>query len=137
MKCQRLFIAKRSILSICVVGSLVLIPAVRPFACDCSSQPDGGGSTSDSSDSSGSGTSDTGRSGGSGAKSGSEASSNGPSDTPSQPDGQGSTADSRNGNGPSSFKLIECSNPLWSDFLPCFERMVKSREAFVSQPKED
>jgi hypothetical protein len=120
--------------TIIVAMMMILTLTSAPSACEGVSSGD---QSSDSGASSGSGTSDTGGSGGSGAKSGSEASSNGPSDTSSQPDGQRSTADSRNGNGPSNFKLIECSNPLWSDFLPCFEQMVREREAFVSQPGKE
>lgn len=109
MKCQKLLIS-----GLCVLA-LTTSP-IHLFACDHSSQADTGGSSSDKGDSKKGG--DT-RAGSAGAASGTS--------------GHSSVSDS-NGNGPSNFQLINCSDPFWSDFMPCFERMTKSREAFVSYP---
>ena len=101
-----------------------------------------GGQSSDSGDSSGSGTSDTGGSGQAGGNSGasSTGTQSGISSDTSQnhqsADGQRSTADSRNGNSPVNFQFIECSNPIFKTLTPCFEQMVREREAFVSQPAD-
>ena len=113
MKCQRLFIT-----TLCALV-LTTSPMIAS-ACDHSSQQGTGGSSSASSDSNGS----TGS-----ASSGSRGDTNG---------GQASQAtQNSDANGPSNYQLIRCDNPIFKNFVPCFEQMVKEREAYVSQPKEN
>lgn len=111
MKCQKLFITSL------LVSGLSFAPLIveSPLACDHSSQSDTGESSSASNDSRGSNDSDTSNDAGRSNTS--------------------SATSERDGNGPSNFQLIDCSDPFWADFLPCFERMVKERENFVSQPE--
>jgi hypothetical protein len=111
MKCQKLLIT-----ALCGLALSMTVKPMMLHACAPSSQQDTGESSNASSDSKGSKNSDT---------LGSQDKSN-----------IGSATSERNsGNSPSNFQLIDCSDPFWSDFIPCFEQMVKSREAFVSQPK--
>ena len=105
------------------VGVLIItLMCFGQTATACSDHSGGsqsGGQSSDTGDSSGNDGQETGGSGGTGGQS------TGYADI--------STGD---GNGPSNFKLIECSNPIFKNLTPCFERMVREREAFVSQPAD-
>lgn len=112
MKCQKLF-------TIIVLGAILATQPMPLFACDHSSQSDGGESSSDSNDSQGTNGADSGNS---------DSTANSSQDSAQRADSSGDA------NGPSNFQLIDCSNPIFSDFLPCFERMVKERESYISIP---
>ena len=113
---------KCAILSLIVTMTLMVFTPMTALACH-----DAPGGQQDAGDS---GSGNTGSSGSGGSGKGANDTSTGGST------GTGKTGN--DGNGPSNFQLIDCSDPFWHDFLPCFERMVKEREVFVSQPgKED
>ena len=111
---------KCAILSLIVTMTLMAYTPMMALACHDApgGQQDAGDSESGSTGSSGNDGSDT-------------------SNDAGRSNTSSATSD-RDGNSPINFRFIECSNPLWRDFKPCFERMVREREAFVSKPgKED
>jgi len=114
MKCRKLLIIGLSTLALSMTVNLTTLSACGP-----GSSSDGGGQSSGNNGSNGN--NDAG-SGGNAGRAGGEAT-------------QDTQSSDANGNGPSNYQLIDCSNPVFYDFSPCFEQMVKSRENFVSQPK--